>query len=241
MVADGLLVGHNGGVDVTTLHRRVYSLADAAEILRVSPSTLLWWLDGGERRRREYPPVLRIEPTGERSLTWAEFVEAGLLRQYRRNLGVRLHEIRRFVVALREELGVEHPLAHASPWVGEGQRLLVRFQRECDLPGDLWLVAPVSGQLILLPPAESFVRRVEWDGDLPVAWRPHGDAASPVRCRPGRRFGRPAIGGVSTGAIFEHLDGGESEDEVADQFDLDVGNVRWALAYETSRAAPLAA
>ena len=241
MVADGLLVGHHGGVDVTTLHRRVYSLADAAEILRVSPSTLLWWLDGGERRRREYPPVLRTEPTGERSLTWAEFVEAGLLRQYRRDLGVRLHEIRRFVVALREELGVEHPLAHARPWAGEGQRLLVRFQQECDLPGDLWLIAPVSGQLILLPPAESFLRRVEWDGDLPVAWRPHDDAASPVRCRPGRRFGRPAIGGVSTAAIFEHLVGGESEDEVADQFDLDVGNVRWALAYETSRAAPLAA
>ena len=78
------------GVDVKTLNRPVYSLADAAEILRMSPGTLAWWLDGGERGRRVYPPVIRVEPTGERSLTWGEFVEAGLLRQYRRELGVRL-------------------------------------------------------------------------------------------------------------------------------------------------------
>ena len=228
-------------MDITILNRRVYSLADAAEILRVSASTLLWWLDGGERGRREYLPVIRAEPTGERNLTWAEFVEAGLLRQYRRDLGVRLHEIRAFVAALRDELGVEHPLAYSTPWVGEGQRLLVRFQQECGLPADFWLIAPVTSQLMQLPPAESFVRRVEWDGDLPVAWRPHDDMGSPVRCRPGRRFGRPAIGGISTAAIFEHLNGGESEDEVADQFDLAVESVRWAVAYENSRAAPLAA
>ena len=118
---------------------------------------------------------------------------------------------------------------------------MVRFQQECGLPADLWLIAPVTGQLMQLPPAESFVRRVEWDGDLPVAWRPHDDTGSPVRCRPGRRFGRPAIGGISTAAIFEHLNGGESEDEVADQFDLAVQSVRWAVAYENSRVAPLAA
>ncbi|MCY4068844.1 MAG: DUF433 domain-containing protein [Acidimicrobiaceae bacterium] len=228
-------------MDVQTLNRRIYSLADAAEILRMGAGTLAWWLDGGKRGRSIYPPVIRVERTGERSLTWAEFVEAGLLRQYRRDLGVQLHEIRRFVAALRDELSIEHPLAHARPWVGEGMRLLMRFQEECDLPGDLWLIAPVSGQLMQLPPAESFVKRVEWDGDLPVSWRPHDDTSSPVRCRPSQRFGRPAVYGISTSAIFEHFDGGEHEEEIADQFDLAVQDVRWAVAYETSRAAPLAA
>ena len=85
------------------------------------------------------------------------------------------------------------------------------------------------------------MKRVERDDDLPVAWRPHDDVGSPVRCRPGRRFGHPAVCGISTSAIFEHLDGGESEEEIADQFDLAVHDVRWAVAYETSRAARLAA
>ena len=63
----------------------------------------------------------------------------------------------------------------------------------------------------------------------------------PVRCRPDKRFGRPAIAGISTTAIVEHLDGGETEIEVAEQFDLALENVRWAVAYETSRVAVHAA
>ncbi len=225
------------GTQEFDLSRPVYSLTDAAEILAVNRSTLGWWLEGGERRGRYYGPVIRAEATGETSLTWPEFVEAGLLRQYRRELRVRLHEIRSFVSALRDELGVAHPLAYAAPWVGEGRRLLVRFQELCELRGELRLIALVDGQPLLLPPADSFVKRVEWEGDQPVAWRPHADDASPVRCRPDRRFARPAIAGVSTSAIVERLDGGETESEVADQFDLALASVRWAVAYETSRVA----
>ncbi len=68
-----------------------------------------------------------------------------------------------------------------------------------------------------------------------------GDEASPVRCRPDHRFGRPTIAGISTAAIVEHLDGGETESEVAEQFDLGLESVRWAAAYETSRVAAQAA
>ncbi|MYA25216.1 MAG: DUF433 domain-containing protein [Acidimicrobiales bacterium] len=223
------------------LNQPVYSLTDAAAILAVSRSTLGWWLESGERSGHHYKPVIRVEATGDTRLTWPEFLEAGLLRQYRRNLQVRLHEIRSFVSALRDELGVAHPLAYAAPWVGEGRRLLVRFQERCDLRGELHLIAVVGGQPLLLPPADSFVKRVEWDDDRPVAWRPHADDASPVRCRPDKRFGRPAIAGISTTAIVEHLDGGETEIEVAEQFDLALENVRWAVAYETSRVAVHAA
>ena len=87
-----------------------------------------------------------------------------------------------------------------------------------------------------MPTADSFVRRVEWESDLPAAWRPHDDTGSPVRCRPSRRFDRPAISGISTAAIIEHVDGGESADDVAEQFGLTLEDVRWAVVYETSRA-----
>ena len=42
-------------------------------------------------------------------------------------------------------------------------------------------------------------------------------------------------------AIVEHLDGGEDENEVAEQFGLTLDDVRWARAYELSRRAPAAA
>lgn len=231
----------NGHMGVELFDRKIYSESDAAEILRVPTSTLHWWLEGGERRGKTYPPVLRPESTGARSLTWSEFIEAALLRQYRRTHGVDLHEIRQFISRLREEQGVPYPLAHFVPMVGERRRLLLEIQQETNLPGELWLVAPTDDQIVLTEPAASFVRRVEWDDGLAVGWRPHDDDASPVRCYPDARFGRPSIGGISTEAIVEHLDGGEDETDVAEQFDLTVDDVRWASAYELSRRSALAA
>lgn len=228
-------------MDVRTLDREVYSEADAAEILRVAPSTLHWWLEGRKQGDKVYPPVIRPESTGSRSLTWAEFVEAALLRQYRREHQVRLQEIRDFVSTLRAETGVPYPLAHYRPWVGEGCRLLLEMQQKSQLPGELWLVAPASDQIVLTDPAASFLKRVEWEDDLPVAWKPHEDESSPVRCQPTLRFGRPSIGGISTEVVVEHLEGGEDEVEVAEQFGLTVDDVHWARSYELSRRTPVAA
>jgi len=168
-------------------------------------------------------------------MTWAEFVEARLVRQYRQELHVKLQEIRAFIAKLRDEEGVPYPLAHFNPWVGEGRQLLLELQQEAALPGELWLVAPASDQILLTEPAAAFLRRVDGEANLPVAWRPHDDEGSPVRCRPTQRFGKPSIGGVSTEAIVEHLDGGEDEHEVAEQFGLSVDGVRWASAFELSR------
>ena len=54
---------------------------------------------------------------------------------------------------------------------------------------------------------------------------------------PGLRFGKPAVGGVSTAVLWEHVDGGEDVAEVAAAFDLTVSQVSWALAYELPRRA----
>lgn len=228
------LTGHDIGVSVRLLDRPVYSEADAADILRVPRSTLHWWLEGRSDNGHSYPPVIRPEPTGVGSLTWGEFIEAALLRQYRRELRVRLQEIRLFVSRLRDEEGIPYPLAHYKPWVGAGPRLLLKVQQDSGLPGDFWLVARASDQPVLTPPAASFISRVDWEDDLAVGWRPHDDERSPVRCRPTHRFGHPAIKGISTAVIFEHVDGGEDEEDVATQFDLEVEDVVWARSYELS-------
>jgi PIN like domain len=65
---------------VDVLDREMYSEAEAARLLRVAQGTLHYWLEGGTQRGRTYKPIVRLEPTGARSVTWAEFVEAALLR-----------------------------------------------------------------------------------------------------------------------------------------------------------------
>lgn len=223
-------------MSVTVLEREMYTEADAARLLRVAQSTLHYWLEGGERRGKIYRPILRVEALGTRSVTWAEFIEAGLLRQYRREHNVPMAELRAFIDLLRESMGIPYPLAHHRPFVADRQ-LLLEAQDEAELDADFCLVAVVRGQLVLTAAAQTFEERVTWEEDVAAAWRPHDDPASPVRMNPGLRFGQPAINGVSTEVLWEHDAAGEDIDEIADAFDLAPTDVKWALAYETSARA----
>lgn len=217
----------------TVLEREMYSEAEAARLLRVSQSTLHYWLEGGEQRGKTYKPVIRIQPLGKRVVTWSEFVEAGLLREYRRTHGVPMAELRAFIDLLRDKFGVPFPLADRRPYVA-GKNLVLEAQEFLGLDAELWLVAPVSGQLLLTPASDAFYRRVDWDGDQAAGWRPASDPESPVRISPDMRFGKPAIKGISTEAIWEQVEDDVEIEEVAETYQLTVADVRWALAYENA-------
>jgi uncharacterized protein (DUF433 family) len=223
-----------GRVDVAILQREMYSEGAAAALLGVAPSTLHWWLEG---RVPKYRPVIRAEPTGSRNVTWAEFVEAGLLRSYRRDHDVPLRELRDFIDRLRDEFQVPYPLADRRPYVGPGRRLLIDLQGRSALDPEFCLVAVANGQAVLTAPGEEFFERVEWDGDVPATWRPHDDPGSLVRINPLVRFGRPAVGGISTEAIAGELEAGASAEEVAEDFGLGLEAVRWAHSYELAHTA----
>lgn len=215
------------------LDREMFAEAEAARLLRLPQGTLHYWLEGGKVRGRTYQPIIRIEPRGSRTVTWAEFVEAGLLRQYRRNHNVPMGELRAFIDVLRHRYGVPYPLAGRRPYVADRQ-LVLEAQDEAGLSADFCLVAAVRGQTILTPPSASFLERVEWEGDTATGWKPHDDPRSPVLMAPDVRFGKPAIKGISTGVLWEHAEAGEDDDEIAEAFDVTLDDVRWALAYETS-------
>jgi uncharacterized protein (DUF433 family) len=79
----------------------------------------------------------------------------------------------------------------------------------------------VGGQLLLTPPSAAFVERV----------------TSPVRILPDVRFARPSIKGISTETIWEQDEVGLDVEEIAETYQLEVADVRWALAYENSQRA----
>jgi uncharacterized protein (DUF433 family) len=221
---------------VSVLDREMFLESEAARLLRLPPSTLHYWLEGAERDGKTYKPVVRQKPRGDRVVTWAEFIEAGLLGQYRREHKVPMAELRHFIDLLRDRTGVPYPLAHHRPFVADRQ-LVLEVQEEVGLAADYCLVAVVRDQLILTPASEGFVQRVDWADDLAAAWRPADELDSPVRINPEYRFGRPAIKGVSTEVLWEATDAGESTEEVADAYDLSVSDVRWAIAYESAARA----
>jgi uncharacterized protein (DUF433 family) len=224
-------------MSVSVLEREMFTEAEAARLLRVPQRTLNYWLEGGEVRGRVYRPVIRPESRGGHvAVTWAEFVEAGLLREYRQTHRVPMAELRAFIDQVRREFGVPYPLADQRPFVS-GKELLSVAQDETGLDADLCLVATVRGQYVLTPAADSFYKRVTWEGDIAVAWRPHDDPQSPVLMRPGLRSGRPAVKGITTETLWEHEQAGESIGEIAEEYNLSDEDVRWAIAYETSARA----
>jgi uncharacterized protein (DUF433 family) len=221
----------------TVLDREMYSEAHAARLLQLAPSTLHYWLEGGTRRGRTHKPIIRQEATGSKSVTWAEFIEAGLLRRYRRQHNIPMLQLRNFIESLRQQSGIPYPLAHERPFV-EGRDLIIKAQDAADLDGEYVLVAEARhGQYILSAAAQEFYERVAWVDGLPATWRPVAEPESPVVVDPEVRFGAPSVGGISTAVLWEQSTGGEEPEDLAETYNLSLGQVRWALAYQATQAA----
>ena len=218
---------------VTLLKRELYSVGEAARLLRVNARTLMNWLDGYERRGVHYPPVVRSEQTGSELLTWGEFVESALLAEYRRRRDVPLQHIRPVVERLRERYGTPYPLAHFKPYVAD-RELVVQIQESAGIPSGVCFVVERKGQLILDAPAEAFFEKVEFEGDIARFLYPAGKG-SPVRIDPAHNFGLPEVGGIRTEVLFELFEAGDSIEMIAGAYEFDSLLVEEAIRFESAR------
>lgn len=228
-------VRHDSAVTKTTvsiLERPVYGVSEAAVLLGLRADRARAWLDGYARRGANYAPVIRLEPTGDATVTWGEFVELGYLREYRRK-GVSLQRLRPVIDELRRQFATPYPLATAKPFV-VGKELVLEIQEKNDIPAAIAIVIRSGQQVLLADEATRFFRKVEFDppdhGDV-RRMRPAG-RASPVVIDPLVRFGRPTVLGVATERFWELFDAGESVEEIAEGYDMADGLVRAAIAYE---------
>ena len=217
---------------LTVLERPVYGIAEAASLLGLRTDRARAWLDGYERRGSRYPPVIRIEPTGDDVVTWGEFVELGYLREYRRT-GVPLQRLRPVIDELRREFETPFPLAVAQPFV-LGKELVLELQERNDIPRAIAIVIRSGQQILLADDALRFMRKVEFDPPDDGAvqrLRPAGQI-SPVVIDPLVRFGRPCVQGVATERLWELFDAGESLEEIAAGYELPEDVVRAGVAYQ---------
>lgn len=195
------------------LARPTYSLSEAARLLRISPSKLRWWLEGTVRGSKQYPPVLRSEPTGDSQVSWGEFIEAAYLREYRRH--VPLQRLRPLREALSREFKTAYPFAVSRPLVAH-RELVSEMQHELQIPEELWMVVG-SGQLMLSEAAATFCRRVEFDAATEEAMRYIVmEAQEPVYVNPRFSFGIPTVRRVRTEVIAELYLSGEPRSAIMD-------------------------
>lgn len=234
---------------VSLLERELYSVAEAAQLLttpnrRVHPQTLRRWLEGDVRKGTVYPPVIRPEPTGSDAVTWAEFVEADLLAEYRHK-SVPLQRLRPLIDGLRRAFGVPYPLAHFKPAIDRHSReVVLELQEEHGIPRSLWLVLQprqrdvVGYQGVMLSAeVERHLDRIDMDADaVATRMRPYG-ATSAVIIDPALSFGIPTIEGIRTETIAELFWAGEPLATIADDFQLTAPQIEEAIRWESRSSA----
>jgi uncharacterized protein (DUF433 family) len=95
-----------------------------------------------------------------------------------------------------------------------------------------------SGQLAMKKVLETYLRRVEWNNNFPIRLYPFVSRDVSDRRRvvidPEIAFGRPIVAGksISTAAIVERIDAGESIDDIALDYDISRDDIEEAVLYE---------
>ena len=219
-----------GRMAISLLDRAIYSYADVDRLVGLHTGTARRWLDGYRRSGRFYEPVLREHPTGADVGTWGEMVEARLLAEFR-SQQVPVQRLRPAVLRLRQEFG-RYPLAHARPFLDvEGRELVRAVQDEVRVDRPLQLVVVRNGQTLLAPATQRFQEIVGYSAG--VVDRLNPSARTPaVVMDPARAFGQPAIRSVRTEALAEDYRAGTSREELAELYDLELGQVDEAIRFE---------
>jgi uncharacterized protein (DUF433 family) len=226
-----------------------YRLPEAAHYLRVPVSTLRTWIFGqaypvaaGSRISR---PIIMIPAEGPSRLSFVNMVEAHVLSAIRYQHDVPLDAVRRAVEYLTKEFDSRHPLADEQ-FQTDGVSL---FIERLSAGRSQLLNVSAPGQFAMREILDALLRRVERDAHglairlYPFSRRPEPTPAaleeSPKRVviDPRVAFGRPVLvgTGVTTSAIAERFDAGESIDALAVDYGRPSSEIEEAIRCELTR------
>jgi len=210
-------------------------VAEAARYLKVAPATLRSWVAG-----RRYPKASNVERTAPLIqparkdppiLSFWNLIEAHVLRSLRTDHGVPMEALRTALAFAEKTLSIDRLLLSPELRTDASRLLLERYGELIDLSA--------SGQLAMRVAFKDHLARVEWDAwKFPVRLYPFpysgAATAQPIAIDPQIAFGRPVIAlrGISTGAIAERIDAGESAIDVAEDYDLSERDIEEAVLYE---------
>jgi uncharacterized protein (DUF433 family)/DNA-binding transcriptional MerR regulator len=216
---------------------RLYTLAEAARLVGMSPSTLDTWAHGYERRPegrtivKRGPVITALEraPGDERSIPFIGLVEAAVVQAFRQT-GLPMQRIRRALSALTEQGELEHALASRQLY-SDGAEILYDYARSED-DKQLGLLTIVhSGQRVFHDVISHYLERITFQGRwaseliLPVTERPL------LRVLPEVEGGRPLFvnGGAPLSAVRARLLAGEPVASIAHDYGLPGSDIKEAI------------
>jgi hypothetical protein len=131
-----------------------YTAARAAQIVRLSPSTLRLWARGDGEHAALFTPAQHSPLT----LSFSNLVESFVLASMRRVHGISMQRVRKALKFVGRELGVERPLIHAQ-FRTHGVRLFVDHT-------DRLLDVTSPEQALLREVLDASLDRIGWGHDV---------------------------------------------------------------------------
>lgn len=211
-----------------------YSVTDASRYLNIPLPTLHTWL-----RRSLYheyfSPIIKRPSDEMPQLSFTNLVEAHILRVIRTVHNISLDKVRIAIEYISNRLNTAHPLA-TKEFSTDGVDLFL------EQVGYLVNVSR-SGQLAMKEILEQLLTRVEWDeNNFATRLYPELDYINDDKILiidPHISFGKATIKGtgVPTKVIAELYDAGDSIEEIAEDYDCKVVQIKKAILFESQRQA----
>lgn len=216
-----------------------YSVTDASRYLNIPLPTLSTWLNGRKydtkQGKQKFLPLIQRPSAQMSQLSFTNLIEAHILRVIRTIHNISLDKVRRALDYISERFNTNHPLA-TKQFSTDGVDL---FLEEV---GHLVNVSR-SGQLAMKEILQQLLTRVEWDeNNLATRLYPELDHINDDKILiidPHISFGKPSIKGtgVPTRAISQLYDAGDSIEEIAEDYDCKVIDIKQAILFESYRKA----
>lgn len=186
----------------------IYTLAEAAALLRLPTRRLSRWINGYQRDGTTYGPLWRsamVEASSGESISFADLMEARMVAAFN-TTGVPVPFIREAIERARAEYGGERPLS-THRFRTDGRRVFGELPiDETTLPSESGLLDIGRSQRVFRSIVEPALQDVEFDGDSAARWWPLEGRRVIVLDR-ARSFGRPidATSGVPAHVLNDAL------------------------------------
>ena len=217
----------------------IYSIGEAAALLKAKPRTIRRWMEGyGYRRggqvRRVAPlwrPDLATEDGAE--LSFRDLIELRFVHAFIQ-IGLDLRTIRSCLTLARECVNADRPFSSAR-FQSDGQTIFLESLQETDDPALLDLK---KSQYAMKGILRQTFKDLDIENEAVARWRPfHGKHS--IVIDPARSFGQPVANdyGVPTAVLADAVEAEGSVTRAAAIFDVETSVVRDAVKYHQELAA----
>lgn len=200
-----------------------YTVAEAARYLQIPVPTLRSWVAG----RPPSAPLIDASGDNPPRLSFNNMIEAYTLRALRIRHGVSTGKARQAIKYAERKHGITRLLLRPELRTAVGELFLKKYGELINLNR--------SGQLAIEKLLQAHLSRIEYDDlKLPIQLFPLDTPSRTIVIDPRLAFGRPVISrrGISTAAIVDRADAGETIEEIAADYDLSTEEVEAAIVYD---------